>query len=71
MDVQNVPQGLGSGFIWDQQGHIVTNFHVIRNAAEVQVALIDQSVHRATVSLHVFVLKLRISAVSDKQGWCG
>ena len=24
-----IPQGTGSGFIWDDNGHIVTNFHVI------------------------------------------
>lgn len=40
-------QGQGSGFIWDNQGHIVTNFHVIRGAAEVQVTLIDQSKYTA------------------------
>jgi S1-C subfamily serine protease len=72
MDVQNVPQGLGSGFIWDQQGHIVTNFHVIRNAAEVQVALIDQSVHRATLvggdpDKDIAVLKLQCDAAKLKE----
>ena len=30
-------------------GHIVTNFHVIRNASDVKVALIDQSVYPAKV----------------------
>lgn len=28
--------GQGSGFVWDSAGHIVTNFHVIRGASEVQ-----------------------------------
>ena len=42
-------QGQGSGFVWDNQGHIVTNFHVIRGAAEVQVTLLDQSVHKAKI----------------------
>jgi S1-C subfamily serine protease len=31
-DITQVPQGSGSGFVWDLQGHIVTNFHVIRGA---------------------------------------
>ena len=42
-------QGQGSGFVWDNQGHIVTNFHVIRGAAEVQVTLLDQTVHKAKI----------------------
>lgn len=25
-----VPQGTGTGFVWDKEGHIVTNFHVVR-----------------------------------------
>ena len=35
MDVEKVPQGLGSGFIWDLKGHIVTNYHVSTCPAEV------------------------------------
>ena len=27
-DVQEVPKGIGSGFVWDEDGHIVTNYHV-------------------------------------------
>lgn len=27
-----VPEGNGSGIVWDEQGHIVTNYHVIGNA---------------------------------------
>ena len=30
MDVLKVPTGSGSGFIWDKEGHVVTNFHVIK-----------------------------------------
>ncbi|MDR4502425.1 MAG: trypsin-like peptidase domain-containing protein [Nitrospirales bacterium] len=44
-----VPQGSGSGFIWDTQGHIVTNFHVIYKADTIQVVLDDQSSHEAKV----------------------
>lgn len=29
-DEMEVPQGQGSGFVWDDKGHIVTNFHVIQ-----------------------------------------
>jgi len=39
-NVMEVPLGTGSGFVWDKDGHIVTNYHVIRNAKFAQVALI-------------------------------
>ncbi|HQY10387.1 MAG: trypsin-like peptidase domain-containing protein [Burkholderiales bacterium] len=34
-----VSQGAGSGFVWDAQGHIVTNFHVVQGARRVFVQL--------------------------------
>ena len=37
------PQGAGSGFVWDAEGHIVTNFHVIAQASEAVVTLNDGS----------------------------
>jgi S1-C subfamily serine protease len=40
-DVMSVPRGTGSGFVWDEQGHIVTNLHVIADAAEATVKLAD------------------------------
>lgn len=42
-----VPEGSGSGFVWDEDGHIVTNFHVIQNANGAKVTLFDGSVHDA------------------------
>ena len=39
-----VPQGAGSGFIWDEKGYIVTNFHVIAEAQGANVTLADRSV---------------------------
>ena len=36
-----IPQGEGSGFMWDDQGHIVTNAHVVEGADEVQITLYD------------------------------
>jgi S1-C subfamily serine protease len=47
MNVQQVPRGTGSGFVWDETGHIVTNFHVIQGANAARVTLADQSSHRA------------------------
>jgi S1-C subfamily serine protease len=46
-NVTRVPQGTGSGFIWDEQGRVVTNFHVIRGAQEALVRLGDQRSFRA------------------------
>src|SRR5581483_1258543 len=42
-DVQEVPQGSGTGFVWDQEGHIVTNYHVVKGADAVEVTLADHS----------------------------
>ena len=47
--MQAVPTGTGSGFLWDDSGHIVTNFHVIQEAQEVEAALADWSRHKAKV----------------------
>jgi S1-C subfamily serine protease len=40
-------EGSGSGFVFDQQGNIVTNHHVIENANEIEVLLSDGTAHPA------------------------
>ena len=62
-NIFEIPLGQGSGFIWDEKGHIVTNFHVIRGSSALRVTLIDQSTYPATVvgadpSRDIAVLKL-------------
>ncbi len=42
-DPVEVPAGTGSGVIWDSEGHIVTNFHVVDGASSLEVALHDGS----------------------------
>ena len=42
-----VPEGTGTGFVWDDAGHVVTNYHVIRTADSAQVMLSDGSVYEA------------------------
>ena len=37
MNVLEVPVGSGSGIVWDDKGHILTNYHVIRNAKSAKV----------------------------------
>jgi S1-C subfamily serine protease len=41
------PRGTGSGFVWDDEGHIVTNFHVIRGGNAARVTFDDQKSYPA------------------------
>jgi len=43
LNVLEVPSGSGTGFIWDQLGHIVTNFHVIKGATQARITFADKS----------------------------
>ena len=48
LDVSEVPRGTGSGFLWDDQGNVVTNFHVImEEGATYSVTLNDQTTYPA------------------------
>jgi S1-C subfamily serine protease len=49
LDVMQVPRGTGTGFVWDDRGHVVTNFHVIQGANAARVTLADQSMWRAAL----------------------
>jgi S1-C subfamily serine protease len=42
-ELEEVPRGTGSGFLWDKDGHVVTNFHVIQGASGARVTLHDQT----------------------------
>jgi len=44
---QQVEAGAGSGFIWDEAGHVVTNFHVIQKASAARIVMYDQSSYEA------------------------
>ena len=48
-DIFSVPRGTGSGFIWDESGHVVTNYHVIENASEATVRLANGKDYPATL----------------------
>jgi S1-C subfamily serine protease len=39
MNILKVPSGTGTGFVWDDKGHIVTNFHVIQNSKSAKVTV--------------------------------
>jgi len=68
-NVQQVPSGTGTGFVWDQAGHIVTNYHVIQGGNAARVTLADQSSYAAKL-VGAFpdrdLAVLRIEAPKDK-----
>ncbi|MCK4660822.1 MAG: trypsin-like peptidase domain-containing protein [Phycisphaerae bacterium] len=49
LNIFEIPQGTGSGFIWDDQGHIVTNYHVIMEGDTFEVTLADHSEWKAVI----------------------
>jgi S1-C subfamily serine protease len=49
MNAQEVPEGTGSGFVWDKGGHVVTNFHVIKDADAARVTLADHTTWKASL----------------------
>jgi S1-C subfamily serine protease len=69
LDVLQIPRGNGTGFIWDNQGHIVTNHHVIEDADAARVTLVDGSSYQAKlvgVSPENDLAVLRIEASPPK-----
>ena len=48
-NIFTLPRGTGSGFLWDDRGHVITNFHVIEGAAEAWVRLADGKEYRAAL----------------------
>ena len=62
-----VPQGTGTGFLWDDAGHVVTNFHVIRSASAADVTLYNHKQYSATLvgaapQYDLAVLKINVPA---------
>ncbi len=61
----SLPRGTGSGFVWDQHGHVVTNNHVILGASEARVRLNDgrdygASLVGASPAHDIAVLRIRV-----------
>ncbi|HPE59959.1 MAG TPA: trypsin-like peptidase domain-containing protein [Thiolinea sp.] len=48
-NISERPSGTGTGFIWDDQGHIVTNYHVVAGYRTARVRLSDQRILEAEV----------------------
>ena len=69
LNLYQIPQGSGSGFVWDKNGDVITNFHVIQEADAAQVTLGDQSNWRARVvgvAPDKDLAVLRIDAPADR-----
>jgi S1-C subfamily serine protease len=64
-----IPRGTGSGFLWDERGHVVTNFHVVQGSSALRVTLNDQSTWDAELvgtEPRKDLAVLRIDAPRDK-----
>ncbi|MEN8200288.1 MAG: trypsin-like peptidase domain-containing protein [Thermodesulfobacteriota bacterium] len=49
LNAVEIPQGTGSGFIWDGQGRVVTNYHVVADANRIEVTMADNSTWKAVL----------------------
>ncbi len=71
MQPLEIPEGTGTGFVWDKKGNIVTNYHVVRNAHSLRVTMADNSSWPAQVvgvapDQDLAVLKIEAQAVQLK-----
>jgi S1-C subfamily serine protease len=67
-NVFEVPQGTGSGFVWDDLGHVVTNFHVVQDAdsAKVTIGVAEYDATIVGFSRDQDIAVLKIPAPRDK-----
>ncbi len=49
LNVTEIPQGSGTGFVWDDSGLILTNFHVVYGANKITITLASGKSYEATV----------------------
>ncbi len=49
LNAVEIPQGTGTGFIWDDKGRVVTNYHVISDANRIEVTMADHSTWKAVL----------------------
>ncbi len=48
-NVMEVPRGTGTGFLWDDRGHVITNYHVIEDVQAAYVRLANQRSYEASL----------------------
>lgn len=66
-NIYEIPSGTGSGFVWDDEGHIITNYHVIKDARKIEITLSDHSSWEAKLigsspNKDIAILKIDIPA---------
>lgn len=69
MEYEGIPQGTGTGFVWDENGYVVTNYHVIESAEAARVTLYDRTDWNARlvgVAPDKDVAVLKIDAPAEK-----
>jgi S1-C subfamily serine protease len=49
LNAVEIPQGTGSGFVWDENGRVVTNYHVVKDASRIEVTMADNSTWEAVL----------------------
>lgn len=69
MQIYEIPQGSGTGFVWDKLGHIVSNYHVVHQADTLTVTFPDGDQYDAQligVAPDYDLAVLRIDAPKEK-----
>ena len=68
--VYSVPRGTGSGFVWDENGYVVTNYHVIKDASSASIRFNDGKNYQASlvgISQEHDLAVLKIASFLDKK----
>jgi S1-C subfamily serine protease len=76
LNKEDLPKGVGTGFIWDKEGHIITNFHVINKVDNAIITITDKNNvkknYKAKLTgidpdLDIAVLKIDVDSKADLQ----
>ena len=76
LNKDDLPKGVGTGFVWDKKGHIITNFHVINKVDNAIITITDKNNvkknYKAKLTgidpdLDIAVLKIDIDKTDDLQ----
>jgi S1-C subfamily serine protease len=76
LNKDDLPKGVGTGFIWDKEGHIITNFHVINKVDNAIITITDKNNNKKNYKakltgvdpdLDIAVLKIDIDSKIDLQ----